>query len=279
MSNGFIVEKSTPIHLPQNSLTDIHFWYKSEFSKHKHSYYEIVVLTKGKATHFLNQAPKLIAKQELVIVKPNVTHQMNLFNNYTSEHLCISISETLFTELCNSVNKKLFDQIQSNNFSPYVTLSDLDFKYILHLTDTVNTLQGTPDVASLLIKQIVFNILCCFSSQPQNNQEFPVWLQDFLQKLSDPAIFVQPLSGLYKYAPYSQSKLSNYFKNYVGSTIVAYLTKKKITYACNLLQNTNFSILKISTMLNYDSLAHFNRTFKKETGKTPREYRLSAQKY
>jgi quercetin dioxygenase-like cupin family protein len=279
MSSSLSVEKSTPIHLPQNSLTDIHFWYKNEFSQHRHSYYEIILLTKGRATHFLDSSPKIIDKQELVIVKPGVSHKMNLFGNYTSEHLCISISETLFTELCNSINKKLFDQVQSNNFCPYANLPDSDFNYLLHLTDSVNTLQGNSEAASLLIKQIVFNILCFFSSTPQTTQEAPVWLQDFLQKLSDPAVFVQPLSTLYKYAPYSQSKLSTHFKAHVGTTLVAYLTKKKITYACNLLQNTNFSILKISTMLNYDSLAHFNRTFKKETGKTPREYRLSSQKY
>jgi AraC-like DNA-binding protein len=278
MTYNLLKEKTSPIHLPHDSLTDIHFWYKSEFSQHNHSYYEILLLTKGRATHFLNGEPKIVAKQDLVIVKPNATHQMKLLGNYTSEHLCISISDTLFTELCNSIHKKLFDQIQSNDFFPYVNLTDLDFKYILHLTDNVNTLQDNSPAANLLIKQIVFNILCFFSSSPQHDQELPDWLQEFLQKLSDPAVFIQPLSELYKFAPYSQSKLSYYFKTYVGTTIVAYLTKKKITYACNLLQNTNFSILKISTMLNYDSLAHFNRTFKKETGKTPREYRLSSQK-
>jgi AraC-like DNA-binding protein len=223
--------------------------------------------------------PTTISKQSLVIVRPNVTHKMTRLNNYTPEHLCISISEALFTELCNSINQKLVNQFQSNSFCPYINLTESDFKYILHLTDNINTLQDNSSMADLLIKQMVFNILCLFSSSPQQGQEFPIWMQNFLQKLSDPAFFVKPISELYKYAHYSQSKLSNYFKTYVGTTIVSYLTKKKMNYACNLLQNTNFSILKISTMLNYDSLAHFNRTFKKETGKTPREYRLSSQKY
>ncbi len=268
-----------PVHLPQNSLTDIHFWYKSEFSQHSHSYYELLLITKGRATHFLENDPKTVEKQSIVVVRPNITHQMVQLNNYTCEHLCISISETLFNELCNSVSKKLVDQFQSSNFSPYIHLTDSDFQYILHLTDNINTLQDNSSTTTLLIKQMVFNILCNFSSSPQHNQEFPAWLQNFLQKLSEPAFFVQPLSKLYKYAPYSQSKLSSYFKTYVGTTIVSYLTKKKINYACNLLQNTNFSVLKISVMLNYDSLAHFNRMFKKETGKTPREYRLTTQKF
>lgn len=266
-------------HLPSNSLTDIHFWYKSEFSQHSHSYYEIILLTKGQAIHFLDGEPQIVSERQLIIVKPNATHKMTLLDNYTSEHLCISISGTLFEELCNSIHKKLFEQFQSNNISPYISLTDSDFQYVLHLTENINTLQYDATTASLLIKQIVWNSLCLFSTAPQKNQDLPTWLQEFLQKLSNPIYFVQPLSQLYKYAPYSQSKLATHFKAHVGMTIIAYLTKKKINYACNLLQNTNFSILKISTMLNYDSLAHFNRTFKKETGKTPREYRLSSQKF
>ena len=38
---------------------------------------------------------------------------------------------------------------------------------------------------------------------------------------------------------------------------------------------TNFSVLYISNLLDYESLAHFNRTFKKITGTTPAAYRKS----
>ena len=86
--------------------------------------------------------------------------------------------------------------------------------------------------------------------------------------LSSPSIFIQPISELYKYAPYSQAKLAKYFKEYVGTTIVNYIAKQKNLYTCHLLSNTNFSILKIVIMLNYNSLPHFNRTFKKNRKNT-----------
>ena len=121
---------------------------------------------------------------------------------------------------------------------------------------------------------MMFSILTAFDSlAEQTKNDYPSWLHEFLEKLETPEFFLKPANELYQYAPYTQSKLSLYFKQHVGTTLIEYITKKKINYACNLLQNTNFSILEISTMLNYDSLAHFNRVFKKTTGKTPREYK------
>ena len=277
-----IINRRPPLqinHLPTNELTDIHFWYESEFFNHSHSYYEILLLTKGSAVHYFNDVPTTITQRSLAIIPPEATHEMALLNNYTSEHLNISISESLLIELCNSIDKDLFSRLQSSSFSPYVDLSSELFDYILYLADLLNSLPSDSNKAPLFIKQIVFNILCAYSLLPQEPTPHPEWLQEFLQKISTPSFFVQPLHQLYKYAPYAQSKLNKYFKEYVGTTLIAYITKQKINYACNLLQNTNFSVIYISNTLNYASLAHFNRTFKKETGKTPREYRISSQKH
>ena len=265
--------------LPTHRLTDIHLSYDTEFCSHTHAYYEILLLTRGKTIHYLNNESTTITQRSIAIIKPNNSHAMELFNNYTSEHLNLSISETLFSDLCDSIDKKLFDQFQLNTFKPYVNLNKESFEYILHLADTINTLPLDSTEANLLIKQIVFNILCSFATLEKQDSSYPLWLQDFLQTLSNPTYFVLPINELYKYAPYSQTKLNMYFQKYIGTTIIAHITKQKINYACNLLQNSNFSVLRISNILNYNSLAHFNRIFKKETGKTPREYRLSTQKF
>ena len=221
--------QTTPslVHLPVNALTDIHFYYISEVSHHAHSYYEIVLITKGKLLHYYNNEPATMGQRALAIIKPKATHEMHLVNNYTSEHLNLSISDTLFTELCNTIDKDLFAQIQSESFSPYIDLSQDVFDYILSLADVLNTLPLDSPKASLLIKQMVFNILCSFSLLPKQSSQHPEWLQEFLQKVSTPAFFVQPLHQLYKYAPYSQSKLNKYFKEYVGSTLIAYITYRQ----------------------------------------------------
>ena len=85
--------------------------------------------------------------------------------------------------------------------------------------------------------------------------------------------FTMKLKDIYPLAPYSQSMLNTYFNKYVGTTLIAYITKLKINYACTLLRYTDSSPLDISCRLAYDSLSHFNRIFKKITGMSPIQYR------
>ncbi len=263
--------------LPNDQLTVIHFWYKNQFPLHTHSYYEILILTKGTALHYLNGHPKVLKQRSLVLLRPNDHHELTFYKDCVSEHVNIAINSELFHELCNSVNSKLLNYFKLPAINPYINLKNEDFEYLLHLANSVNLLQFQ-DIhkRTLLAKQIVFNILTLFDNFSERiKKEYPSWFHDFLEKLNFPTFFLKPANKLYQYTPYSQSKFSIYFKRYTGVTLIEYLTNKKINYACNLLENTNFSILEISNILNYDSLAHFHRIFKKRIGVTPREYRLS----
>jgi AraC-like DNA-binding protein len=104
-------------------------------------------------------------------------------------------------------------------------------------------------------------------------QEPPEWIVEFLELLKNPNVFTLKLKDIYPLAPYSQSMLNIYFNKYMGMTLITHITNLKISYACNLLRYTDASTLDISSQLAYDSLSHFNRIFKKITGKTPIEYK------
>ena len=43
-----------------------------------------------------------------------------------------------------------------------------------------------------------------------------------------------------------------------------------------LLENTNYSINQIASVVGYDNPLYFSRLFKKHTGMSPREYKKSA---
>ena len=126
-----------------------------------------------------------------------------------------------------------------------------------------------------LTKLIVLTLISIYKEKLTLSKETPEWLERFLDKLSLPEYFCQPLKDLYPLSGYSHATLNKFFQQFMGETMISYITKKKIDYACNLLKTTNFSILYISNLLSYESLAHFNRTFKKMTGSTPAAYRAT----
>lgn len=71
----------------------------------------------------------------------------------------------------------------------------------------------------------------------------------------------------------SPSYLSKLFHKEVGFTISAYITKKRIEAAENMLKYSEYSSTDISNYLCFSSESHFIQVFKKNTGYTPKCYR------
>lgn len=67
--------------------------------------------------------------------------------------------------------------------------------------------------------------------------------------------------------------LSTLFKKEVGLTLSKYIHRKKVEEAKKLLTLTNYSLLEISTLLNFNNQSYFTKIFKKYTTITPKQYR------
>lgn len=66
--------------------------------------------------------------------------------------------------------------------------------------------------------------------------------------------------------------LSHLFKKEVGMTFSAYVTKLRIDRAKELLRRGDKKIYEISEMVGYQTVQYFSKVFKRETGKTPKEF-------
>ncbi|NQX60496.1 helix-turn-helix domain-containing protein [Paenibacillus qinlingensis] len=73
----------------------------------------------------------------------------------------------------------------------------------------------------------------------------------------------------------SVSQFSLLFKKYTGQTFINYLTALRIQQAKLLLMEGNLRIYEIAELVGFNSLPHFNRVFKQNTGQSPNEYRKS----
>lgn len=70
--------------------------------------------------------------------------------------------------------------------------------------------------------------------------------------------------------------LTTYFKKYKNTTMLKYITNKRIAYAKALLLNTNFTINTIAIKVGYTDSCVFAKIFKKSEGVTPSQYRNDA---
>ena len=85
----------------------------------------------------------------------------------------------------------------------------------------------------------------------------------------------QPMDveGLARSMFVSRTHLATKFKQETGMTLTDFILGEKIEEAKRLLEYTDKSLSLIANYLGFSSQSHFTRTFKKYTGKTPKEYR------
>lgn len=81
------------------------------------------------------------------------------------------------------------------------------------------------------------------------------------------------LDQISEQAGFSKYYFSRLFREITGTTCHNYVIRRRILYAKNLLADSSVPVTEIAMRSGFNSLATFNRIFKKQLGCTPSEYR------
>lgn len=85
------------------------------------------------------------------------------------------------------------------------------------------------------------------------------------------------IPSIAKSLSYSESYLQHQYKLLFKTNIKKDIIKSRIEYGKYLLFSTDYTVERISKLCGYDNEVHFMRSFKKETGNTPKEYRNNSK--
>lgn len=86
------------------------------------------------------------------------------------------------------------------------------------------------------------------------------------------------LSTLAEAQNISAGYLSSLFKKETGKTVTAYINDRRMKLAAHLLSTTRLQIQTVALHCGILDVQYFSKTFKKYTGKTPKEYRMMAKR-
>ena len=95
-------------------------------------------------------------------------------------------------------------------------------------------------------------------------------LMDYIRDNYSKDITLDDVSRVANISPYYFSKL---FKEATGENFIEYLTNVRIEKAKELLEKAELSMKEICAMCGYSDPNYFSRTFKKNVGLTPTEYK------
>ena len=74
----------------------------------------------------------------------------------------------------------------------------------------------------------------------------------------------------------NESYLSKLFKKELGVGFTDYLNSLRIQKSVELLSQPDMNLLEIAGRVGFDDQSYFTKVFKKITGKTPRQFKVSA---
>lgn len=112
-------------------------------------------------------------------------------------------------------------------------------------------------------------------------RKIPSWAKELKEIIQDQidtnlSLNLKELShSLDVHPAYLSREFSKYFENL---SFGDYIRKLRIEKAVHLLQGSEHSLSEIAYLTGFSDQSHFNRTFKKHTGKNPSEYRRKSRK-
>jgi AraC-like DNA-binding protein len=99
-------------------------------------------------------------------------------------------------------------------------------------------------------------------------------LQDYLLTHFDQKVSITTAATL---LGMSESKFMRYFRTVTGETFVSYVTRLRLERAAMLLEGSQLSIGDIAASVGFSDQSYFDRVFRRNFGKTPRDLRRKQQ--
>ena len=148
-----------------------------------------------------------------------------------------------------------------NNLMNYPGLKGL--KKILVALEILNVLQESQELTAL-------NRLIPHKDFTESEGKRMGQVMSFILSQSQNQISLSEVADV---ANLSKEAFCRFFKERTGKTFTEFLTQVRIHQACQLLQESEWSISQIAYQSGFQNLSYFNRAFKKIQGETPKEYR------
>lgn len=229
-----------------------------DYPAHMHHCFEFVCVTAGEMYVEVDDLQYTLGEGDSLLIFPNQIHSMRTL--VSSSHILCLFSP----KLVNSYTEKTSAQIPVDNlFRP-------DSFYINKLSEFTDE-HGIFETKGLLYSLCgSFDAHAVYRASAVGSN---ILLYDIFKFIEHNFNGECTLAALARSTGYDYSYLSRYFRQTVGISYSEYVTQYKISRACYLLQNSESTILDISSDCGFNSLRSFNRNFRLQLGIPPAEYR------
>jgi AraC-like DNA-binding protein len=259
-----------------------HFTYPWHF----HSEYEIIYIKESSGTRFVGNSSDKFENGNIFLLGSNLPHYMKSDEVYhANNELRVKGTIIQFEKdfMYHSISyyphffkiKKLLEESQNGIFFPSgcsVRLIELLGKIPLEtsMDQMILFLELLKVMSETSSRKIISS--SDFSNEILSEVSRVDKVISFLNKNYTRKIDLDEIAS---FAAMNPTAFCRFFKSHAGKSFKNYILELRVSYACKLLMMSDKNISQISTECGFDTISHFNKTFKKRTGYTPSTYRTN----
>lgn len=250
----------------------------SEPPLHKHSFYELIIPLQGTSTYTFKKYNSCIFQNKIYLIVPNAKHRLV---SYSEDFASLTFGFYFISPASLSLpiaNNKPFLELE---LSTYLKNSIL---YMLALSS--GTEKGFYQRLNMQFSLILFDIFNQVSAFQKalpdvlNNDDIETIsdntrIRTAIQYITDNIASDISVSDVSSSVSISTRQLNRILASSMNISINELINKIKIKEAKKYMNTSHLSLTQISTMCGFNSLTSFNRTFKANTGLTPKAYRAN----
>ncbi|RUT39319.1 response regulator [Paenibacillus anaericanus] len=225
------------------------------FTTGKTGIYRATHQTSGPINETIKQINYALDHKDRIQFVEILESSRDLFHNLTftikDAYLIYTAAMYLFFREGNQMNSRFFEgyeQMYTHYGNVDVMIDEMIKETHGHFTEEVSAY--VVKVAHKKVKEIVFHLH-----------------ENFTQEIT-----IQGLASKFYLSP---NYLCQLFKKEVGETIVEYVSRLRIEYACKLLKETDYTIQQVGEKCGFQDYFYFTRIFKRYNKITPTQYRVT----
>lgn len=279
MNERLSISKSSPLNVRFYDYN--HFTYPLHF----HSEYEIIYIKESTGTRFIGNSIAKYEAGDILLIGSNLPHFLKSDEVYHTNACDLRVKGTIIHF------EKEFMYCAINYYPHFIKIKNLLQEsqrgiYFAkgHFRKLQELLEKIPLENGLNQLMLFLEIL---KEMSETDEKQTISTTDFVNEtIYDTARIDKIISYLNKnytrhisldeiasFAAMNSSAFCRYFKSKTGKSFKNYILDMRIGYACKLLLMEDVSVSQLSSQCGFETISHFNKTFKKNTGFVPSHYR------
>lgn len=258
-----------------------HFTYPWHF----HTEYEIIYISESSGTRFVGNSIESYGAGDVLLIGSNLPHYMKSDEIYHSDTPPSRVRGTIIQF------ESEFMQHSVNYYPQFIRIKNLLEESRLgiyfpagcsrKLIDLLNLIPAAKGIDQITTFLQLLNVMSEITPRkPISKPDFEYNTEHKASRVDKVISFINKnytrqigLEEIASFASMNATAFCRFFKKETGKSLKNFIFDMRVGYACKLLLMNEMNVTQISSACGFETISHFNKTFRKVSGYSPTEYR------